>query len=61
MGLAAFLVAFFPPGFAVLAWPSLIGGILAAALLWRRHGRSTHPTVSHLAQDSQEEEPIDPC
>ena len=60
LGLAAFLVAFLHPAFALLAWPSLFGGLLVAGLLWRRQGRSSHPTVSHLAQDPEEGKPIEP-
>ncbi len=60
LGIAAFLLGFFEPGFYPLAWVSLLGGVAIAILLWVKHRRSSHPTVSHLERDEQEHKPIQP-
>ena len=60
LGVAAFLLGFVEPGFFPLAWISLIGGASLAVVLWVKHRRSSHPTVSHLAADPDEARPIEP-
>ena len=60
LGVAAFLLGFVHPWFFPLAWASLIGGAVLAVLIWIKHQRSFHPTVSHLATDREEHEPIQP-
>jgi hypothetical protein len=60
LGLLAFLLGFFHPGFYPLAWISLLGGVAIAILLWAKHRRSAHPTVSHLAPDPEQNRPIQP-
>ena len=60
LGLAAFLLGFLHPFFFPLAWISLAGGALMAWVLWARHRRSSHPTISHLADDQGEGKPIHP-
>jgi hypothetical protein len=60
LGLFAFLLSFFEPGFYPVAWLSLLGGVVIAVLLWAKHRRSSHPTLSHLAPDSEDSRPIHP-
>jgi hypothetical protein len=60
LGIGAFAMGFFHPGFFPLAWGSFIGGGLFAVLIWNRSRRSSHPTVSHLAEDPDERRPIHP-
>ena len=60
LGIAAFLVSFFDPNFFPLAWFSLGVGALAAVLLSLRNRRLSHPTISHLAKDPEEDKPIHP-
>jgi membrane protein implicated in regulation of membrane protease activity len=60
LGIGAFLLGFFHPGFYPLAWISLLGGVVIAILLWVKHRRSSHPTVSHLVRDEEEHRPIQP-
>ena len=58
--IAAFVLGFVHPVFYPVAWLSLLGGALFAVVLWTRHLRSSHPTVSHLAPDREEGKPIHP-
>jgi hypothetical protein len=58
LGIAAFLLGFFHPWFFPVAWGSLLGGGGVAALIWNKHRRSSHPTISHLAEDPEEAAPI---
>jgi len=60
LGVLAFVLAFFDPAFFPLAWASLIGGAILALALWIKHRRTSRPTVSHLAPDSDEKKPIQP-
>jgi hypothetical protein len=60
LGLLAFFLGFFHPGFYPVAWISLVGGAGIAVLLWAKHRRATHPTVSHLEPDADERKPIEP-
>ncbi len=60
LGIAAFLLGFVHPGFFPLAWISLLGGAVIAVFLWAKHRRASHPTVSHLAPDPDENRPIHP-
>jgi hypothetical protein len=60
LGVAAFLLGFVHPWFFPLAWASLLGGGVLAVLIWTRHQRSSHPTVSHIATDSDESRAIQP-
>jgi hypothetical protein len=60
LGVSAFLLGFIDPGFYPLAWISLAGGVLLAVLLWAKHRRSSHPTVSHLAPEPEENKAIHP-
>jgi hypothetical protein len=57
VGISAFLLGFIHPGFFLLAWISLFGGVVWAVLLGRSRPRSVHPTVSHLAPDPQQGKP----
>jgi hypothetical protein len=38
----------------------LLGGLVIAILLGAKHRRSSHPTVSHLAPESEDSRPIHP-
>jgi hypothetical protein len=60
LGVSAFLLGFVHPWFFPLAWASLIAGAVLAVLIWRNNQRSSHPTVSHLAADPDENKPIQP-
>ena len=55
LGLVAFVLSFFEPMFYPVAWLSLLGGLGIAILLWVKHSRSSHPSLS----DSPEREPDD--
>jgi Na+/H+ antiporter NhaD/arsenite permease-like protein len=60
LGVASFLLGFVEPAFFPLAWISLVGGAFLAVVLWLKHRRSSHPTVSHLAANPEEARPIEP-
>ena len=60
LGIASFLLGFVDPTFFPVAWTSLLGGTVVAVVLWAKHRRSSHPTVSHLAPDPDEGRPIHP-
>jgi hypothetical protein len=61
LGLAAFVLGFFEPAFYPVAWLSLLGGLVIAVLLWLKHGRSSHPSLSHeLEGQPEEHRPIHP-
>ena len=60
LGISAFLLGFFHPGFYPLAWISLLGGLAIAIVLWAKHRRSSHPTLSHLGPDPEQNRPIHP-
>jgi hypothetical protein len=60
LGISAFLLGFLEPGFYPLAWVSLLGGVVIGILLWAKHRRSSHPTLSHLERDAEEQRPIQP-
>ncbi len=60
LGIAAFLLGFVQPMFYPLAWISLVGGVVIAILLWARHRRSSHPTLSHVERETEEHTPIQP-
>jgi hypothetical protein len=60
LGVGAFLLGFVHPWFFPVAWASLFAGAALAVLIWRKHQGSSHPTVSHLATDPDENTPIQP-
>jgi hypothetical protein len=60
LGISAFVLGFVHPFFFPLAWASFVGGGLLAVLIWSKNRRSSHPTVSHLADDPEEGRPIHP-
>ena len=61
LGLAAFVLGFLEPMFYPLAWLSLLGGLVIAVLLWLKHSRSSHPSLSHeLEGQPEEHRPIHP-
>jgi len=60
VALFAFLLSFFHSWFYWVAWTSLAGGALIGVMLWVKHRRSSHPTLSHLAPDPDEGKPIRP-
>jgi hypothetical protein len=61
LGLAAFLLGFLHPFFYPLAWLSWLGGLVIAALLWLKHSRPSHPSLSHeLEVEPDDHRPIHP-
>jgi hypothetical protein len=61
LGLAAFLLSFFEPMFYPVAWLSFLGGLGIGALLWIKHSRSFHPSLSSsLEREADEHRPIYP-
>jgi len=60
LGVASFALGFVEPFFFPLAWASLVAGGLLAVLIWSKNRRSSHPSVSHLADDPEESSPIRP-
>jgi len=61
LGLAAFVLSFLEPVFYPVAWLSLLGGLVIAVLLWLKHSRSSHPSLSHELEGQPEEHgPIHP-
>lgn len=49
IGIGAFVLGFVHPVFAPIALGSLAGGVAVAVALNARRGRSSRPTISHLA------------
>ncbi len=56
LGTSAFLLGFVDPFFFPLAWASLIGGAVLALVMFAKHRRASHPTLSHLADDPEKAE-----
>jgi len=61
LGLAAFLLGFFEPMFYPVAWLSFLGGLAIGVLLWIKHSRSSHLSLSSsLEREADEHRPIYP-